>query len=192
MKVKNILLWLVVILFLLSSLDAAMAYQQLYYVKIQELYENPIRYDGTMVGIKGEVVGDILASQGSYWINVNDDSYSLKSIAEGERPRGQNTGAGVVITEEMKKLIKHTGSYHQKGDYVEIIGEYHASCDEHNGEADIHAVELRVLKQGYPIEHSLNIPLAVVSIGLLGVVIVGYLLRYYFITRPGFRRSKQI
>lgn len=177
---------------LLCSTAAAFGYRQLYYVRIQELFENPIRYDHTMVGIKGEVVGDIINAQGSYWINVNDDSYALKSIAEGERPRGQNSGIGVVITEEMKEQIKHRGSYNQKGDLVEIIGEYHASCEEHNGEADIHAVEFRVIKPGYPIEHDVNMVLAVISLAFFGIVAVGYLLRYYFITRPGFRRREQI
>lgn len=186
---KTILLIITVLILIGASATVSLGYEELYYLNTGDLYREPHKYDKVRVAIKGEVIGDVIKAQGTYWVNINDDVYARKSIAEGSVPRGQNSGIGVALGKDLLKKIEHTGDYFQKGDVVEVQGIFNESCSEHGGEMDIHAESLKIIKEGYPIRHEIK-PGLVIAAGILFlVVIIGYLLRYYFITRPGFRRK---
>lgn len=184
---KKFLLFLFVLIMLEFSGNAVFA---AYHVKTDELYAAMKKYDREQVSIEGEVVGDIIYHRDGAWINVNDDAYSKRSIAEEGKPKGQNSGIGVWISKEDARKIQYKGDYFHKGDVVYIEGVFNSSCLKHNSDIDIHAKKLMVVKQGYEIDHGINLKLAMISIGFFIFATVGYSIRRFYITRPGYRRVK--
>lgn len=170
-----------------SSLPA-FAHTKAVLVKTVDLYESPDKYDKRKVIIVGEAIGDIIFHEKGAWININDDIYAKKSIAEGGKRQGQNSGIGVWVSKKEAKKISFLGDYFHKGDIVQVEGIFNKDCNFHPGEMDIHAVNLTILKKGRKLEHPLNLPLAFFSLVLLAVAAVGFGIRHYVTTRPGFRR----
>lgn len=126
-------------------------------ISIRDLIENLEHYDGKVVAVEGEVVGDVMRRRGGAWITVNDDPYSERSLEEGgEFADVTNIGIGIWVAPEMADLIKVTGSYKNKGDRVKVVGVFHRVCGEHGGDTDIHALNLQVLDRGRPIRHVLH------------------------------------
>lgn len=124
----------------------------------------PDAYDNKNVEITGEVVGVAVRYGEGYFIQVNQDPYVERSIAEGGEQKGQNVSIAVFVKPEMFKKIKFFGDYRHKGDVVKIKGTFHISCPNHRGETDIHATRLLVLKEGYHLRENLNFTLALTSI----------------------------
>ncbi len=124
-------------------------------VSSSELVENFKKYDGQEVVYRGEVVGDVIKRESYVWLNVNDDSYSSKSIPDGGRLSGYNSGQSVWAPYDEAKKITYTGSYSFQGDVVEVKGVFNAVCPEHGGEMDIHASSLKILKTGREIKHQI-------------------------------------
>jgi len=50
---------------------------------------------------------------------------------------------GIWLKKELAGEIQFSGSYHAKGDRVEIIGVFHRGCIQHGGDMDIHAQNIR-------------------------------------------------
>ncbi len=184
---KKFLLFLFVLIVLDFSGNVVFA---AYHVKINELYASMKKYDGKQIRIEGEVIGDIVYHRDGAWINVNDDVYSKRSIAEGNKPKGQNSGIGIWVSKEDAKKVKFKGDYFHKGDIVYVEGIFSSNCPKHNGDIDIHAKKFMVVKQGYEIDHDINLKLAMISMGFFIFAASGYSIRRFRITRPGYRRVK--
>ncbi len=137
-------------------------------------------YDGKMITIEGEVIGDIMYRGDYAWITVNDDPYSLrKSLEEGGDFVGlSNQGIGVWVSREAAKKIMTCGGYKNKGDIVSITGEFHRACHEHGGDTDIHAANLEVISSGYAFSHPFSYGklLAVMVLSLICIYL--YYLRH--------------
>ena len=97
-----------------------------------ELINKAREYDGKSVVYVGEVVGDIMARGDFVWANVND---------------GENA-IGIWLNKELAGEIQFAGSYHAKGDRVEITGVFHQGCIQHGGDMDIHAQNIRKIDPG--------------------------------------------
>ncbi len=97
-----------------------------------ELVNKAREYDGKSVVYVGEVVGDIMARGDFVWANVND---------------GENA-IGIWLNKELAGEIEFSGSYHAKGDRVEITGIFHRGCIQHGGDVDIHAQNIRQISPG--------------------------------------------
>lgn len=143
-------------------------------VQVSQLVKDMRKYDGKVVTIHGEAIGDVMV-RGTYaWITVNDDRYSKKSIEEsGELIGMSNSGIGVWVLERDTRDIKIYGGYKNKGAEVWLTGVFNRACHEHGGDTDIHATSLEVLKPGYPFSHPfpydklLTVVLLTCAIGLL-------------------------
>ena len=104
---------------------------------IRELNETTQR-QSKQVTVKGEAVGDILNAQqqGYKWLLLLDDESSIS----------------VFLTDEDAQKITWLGRYDQKGTILEISGEFHVDCDDHDGLTDIHATSVKVIEEGYKLE----------------------------------------
>lgn len=140
--------------------------------KLDEILAKPAEYDGRTVTLEGEVVGIAVRSGGAYFIQLNQDSYSKKSIAEGGKLYGQNLAVPVYLSKDLYEKISFFGDYHNKGDIVKVQGIFNASCEKHGGESDIHANQLNIIKKGYRLKHNLNHFNAAISIALFLVAIL--------------------
>jgi len=123
-------------------------------VKVAQLVDNMRKYDGRVVTIQGEAIGDVMV-RGTYaWITVDDDRYSKKSIEEGGELVGMsNSGIGIWVLEHDTREITIYGGYKNKGAIVRVTGVFNRACHEHGGDTDIHATSVEVLKPGHPFSH---------------------------------------
>jgi hypothetical protein len=106
-----------------------------------ELINKAREYDGKSVVYAGEVVGDVMARGDFVWANVNDGDNAI----------------GVWLSKELAGQIQFAGSYHAKGDRVEITGVFHRACIQHGGDMDIHAQDIRRISPGRQVREELNI-----------------------------------
>ena len=119
-----------------------------------ELINNAKEYDGKSVVYVGEAVGDVMARGDFVWVNIND---------------GENA-IGVWLDKELSKEIQFTGSYHAKGDRLEIAGVFHRNCIQHGGDMDIHAQALRKISPGEQVKEKLDKGKRNFTLILLGIL----------------------
>ncbi|MBN2821570.1 MAG: hypothetical protein JXR33_00050 [Coriobacteriia bacterium] len=118
--------------------------------------------DGAMVRLSGEVVSEALHSDGEgVWLNVLSDG----------------TAIGVYMPAEMAEAVTTFGDYRHNGDVIEVVGVYNEACDEHGGDLDVHATELRVIEPGSPREQSVDTWKGIV--GVLGLIVAFVLSRRF-------------
>ncbi|MCM8771512.1 MAG: DNA-binding protein [Candidatus Omnitrophica bacterium] len=103
-------------------------------VRIKELYENAEKFDKKPVIIEGEVIGDIMGKKDEKWINVKEEKGDF--------------AIGVVVSKEDALKIENLGRYGIKGDIIRVKGIYNTSCIKHQGERDIHAIKIEIIKRG--------------------------------------------
>jgi len=104
------------------------------------LINNAREYDGKSVVYVGEAVGDVMVRGDFAWVNIND---------------GENA-IGVWMSKELAGEIKFTGSYHSKGDRLEITGVFQRNCIQHGGDMDIHAQSIRKISPGRVVGEELD------------------------------------
>jgi hypothetical protein len=124
-----------------------------------ELINNAKEYDGKSVVYVGEAVGDVMVRGDFAWVNVND---------------GENA-IGVWLNKESAGEIQFTGSYHSKGDRLEITGVFQRNCIQHGGDMDIHAQGIRKISPGRVVGEELDTGkrnFALILLGILGLVLV--------------------
>lgn len=118
-----------------------------------QLIEEAKAYDTKEIIYTGEVIGDIMQRGDHSWVNISDGSNAI----------------GVWILSDLVRDIKFTGRYKVKGDTVKVTGIFYRACKEHGGDMDIHASDIKILKQGYKISEAIGIWQAVFTV--LGLVL---------------------
>lgn len=113
-----------------------------------ELVERPAQYDQTTVTFTGEVIGEAMVRGEYAWIHLNDDAYHLANVEEGATLGGYNSGMAVWLPAAETTAIGYFGDYRHEGDVITVEGTFNATCAEHGGDMDIHALSLRVLRAG--------------------------------------------
>jgi hypothetical protein len=109
-------------------------------VSSTELVNKARDYDGKSVVYAGEVIGDVMARGDFVWVNMND---------------GENA-IGIWLNKELAGEIQFAGSYHAKGDRLEITGVFHRGCIQHGGDMDIHAQTVRTISPGGPVREEFD------------------------------------
>jgi hypothetical protein len=99
-----------------------------------ELIEKAKELNGRKLNYKGELVTAILDRGENSWINLNDGSNAI----------------GVWCKTSLLSDVKYAGDYKKRGDTIEVNGVFNRACSIHNGELDIHADTVKIVKKGYP------------------------------------------
>jgi hypothetical protein len=147
-----------ILLFIITSLCAIQAKAAA--VKINDLIENQREFNGQVITIQGEVIGESM-NRGDYsWININDGSNAI----------------GIWLKKSDVEKIKYYGNYKNLGDEVEIVGTFSKSCIEHGGEADIHATSILIVKEGHLVKEHIDFVKIIISIIILFITLIIYLL----------------
>ncbi|HOK80002.1 MAG TPA: hypothetical protein PK303_04930 [bacterium] len=128
---------------------------------IPALVSNPDLFDGKIVTVDGELVGDIIEGKGGFWVNVLEADVAI----------------GVWCPSNTREKIKFLGKYDVEGDVVRITGVFHKRCVEHTGDTDIHAGSIEVLKQGRIKEEQIPIEKVIFafSLGIVSLAAIGLL-----------------
>lgn len=117
-------------------------------VSSRQLVNDPKSYDGQLVTITGEAIGEMMVRGDHSWLHLNDDAYAQRNIEDGATPAGYNSGMPVWVGTEFGKRVKTFGDYRHQGDIVQTTGLFHAACAVHGGDMDIHAADLLVEARG--------------------------------------------
>ncbi|WMJ79366.1 hypothetical protein RBU49_10740 [Clostridium sp. MB40-C1] len=120
------------------------------YTNFSNLVENNKSLDGKYITVKGEAIGEPMKRGNHTWINISDGSTSIGIWME-------NAQAEKVIT---------FGSYKNKGDIIKTKVLFNKSCNEHDGEIDLHASQVQVIENGYAVNHFFSDNRMVLSIAL--------------------------
>lgn len=106
-----------------------------------ELIEKAKELNGRKLTYKGEAITAIL-NRGEYsWVNLNDGFNAI----------------GVWCKSSSLGEVKFIGDYKNIGDKLEVTGIFNRACSMHNGELDIHADKVAIIKRG----HLVNRPISV-------------------------------
>lgn len=132
-------------------------------VNIKELFLNGEKYDGKVVIIEGEVIGEKIKKGDYYFINIKDIN--------------EDIAIGVFVEKKDTEKIENFGRYKVKGDILKIKGIYNLNCLKHYGERDIHAIEVEVISKGGKIHEEPELVKLLISFILLLLTI--FVIRNY-------------
>jgi len=144
---------------------------------LQELSDDPVSFDDTMVTFEAEVIGEPLKGNGGIWLNLSSNGFNI----------------GVFLPDSEKvRAIQHFGAYNTQGDIVRVSGRFHKDCPMHH-ERDVHVQRLEVVRRGYV--KSETIPKSKVIVSLILAIICLTLVGCYFLkikygTRAGKNKTK--
>ena len=120
----------------------------LYDTSIDELTNADASFQGNVVQVMGEVVGDSLAAEedpGKHWITLE--------TLEADRA----SSISVLIDDEYLGLTDSYGNYHTVGTILQVRGTYYLTCPSHEGIMDIHADTVVLVSAGSVIEERLDV-----------------------------------
>ena len=105
-----------------------------------ELIEKSKELNGRTLNYRGELVTAIL-DRGEYsWINLNDGFNAI----------------GIWCKSSLLGGVRFSGDYKNRGDIIEVNGTFNRACSTHNGELDLHAGTVKIVKHGYPIDRAID------------------------------------
>lgn len=108
-------------------------------VLVSQLIEEINYYNGTVVMIEGQAIGNKMGRRGKIWVNVLDSS---------------GTAIGVLLSERFAEKIKFLGDYRHHGDMVRIKGSFFRADPSTGGEICIKDVSLcEIITKGIKVEH---------------------------------------
>ncbi len=128
-------------------------------VTVGELAAVPAELDGATVSFEGEVVGDCIdATEAEYvWITMSDGSGDVT----------------VYLSRDYLDEIEYFGSYAYEGTQLEVMGEYHVACSQHDGSSDVHVTSVMdVVSSGGAQEHPVNPLFLIAGAALIAVAVV--------------------
>lgn len=135
---------------------------------LKEILNQPDLFNGQVIEIKGEVIGEILKTKEGNWLNI--------LTSEGN--------IGVFIPPHINlTTINYFGSYKYHGDILQIKGIFYKNCPLHQ-EADLHLLGFRVVQKGFLKEEKLEltkIKLLFISLIICLTTIFIYFIKYKLI-----------
>lgn len=141
-------------------------------ILLDDLINNPDKYDQRVVSFQAEVIGDSLRTESGNWFNVTSGSYHI----------------GVFLDDlSFLEKIEHWGSYSEEGDLVELRGLFYQNCPAHH-QLGIHLIDLEVVKRGKMLTHEVSSEKKFFA--LISFIICLTTGLIYFIKRKWLKKSK--
>jgi hypothetical protein len=123
-------------------------------ISSKELIENAKTYDAKTISYQGEVIGEVMCRGDYCWVNLNDGKNAI----------------GIWLPKTSASIINYKGSYKAEGDWLEVTGIFNRACREHSGDLDIHAINIRKVKEGNALQEQINLKKRNLSLILLGIL----------------------
>jgi hypothetical protein len=160
---------LVALLSVLLFAPVSAAAEQAPVLSTNDLVENSYKWDGKTVTFQGEVLQDLMERKDGLWMNLSD---------------GNNTAMGVFVPKSVvMPVISRAENYRTSGDTVLVTGTFHRACAQDQGETDIHATTVTVVKPGASKENPLHTDRVIWFLVLLGLLAIVLWLYYRKPTR---------
>lgn len=125
-------------------------------------------YDGTVVTVVGELVGDFgVRTDGTVWAQLNDDSYVDRPLREtGTHDQG-NTGIGIRFGAGLGFELEEPGGYRLRGPIVAATGIWHHHDPDRGGESYLEVTSFELVEPARALEDPAFWPLWILGLGLL-------------------------
>ena len=105
-----------------------------------ELIEKAKELNGRKLNYRGELITAILNRGDHSWINLNDGFNAI----------------GIWCKSSSLSEVKFIGDYKNRGDIIEANGIFNRACPIHNGELDIHADTIKIVRHGHPVDRDID------------------------------------
>lgn len=116
-------------------------------VRAVTLVTCPQAFDGRVVRVQGETVGDLIGRGERRWVLVNDDDYATHGPLELHgQSRGTNSGVAVLLPEGTTP--PNLGGPGRWGTRVEVTGTFRRAAQEDQGGPAVLADDVRILAPG--------------------------------------------
>jgi hypothetical protein len=127
-------------------------------VSSTKLVKEAKRYDGKLVYFEGEVIGEVMRRGKVAWLNLSDGGFVI----------------GVFANIHQLPKITYFGGYKAIGDKIGVEGIFHRACSQHGGELDIHAISLKITKQGHIVQHPINLQKVRIALilSLIAIIVI--------------------
>lgn len=144
----------------------------IYDTTIDSLFSQPSLYDGKIVQVSGEAIGDIVVEDPLRSKNV----WVTLTSTDADNP----ATISVLMSNEQATQVDHLGRYGVTGTTLQVRGIYHQACSEHEGTPDVHATNTAVIARGseHPDRFELDDFIPGIVAVCIGLVLMGV---YYFI-----------
>jgi aspartyl/asparaginyl-tRNA synthetase len=124
--------------------------------EINSLVNNMSKFNGQIVTIEGEAIGEAM-NRGTYsWLNVNDGTNAI----------------GIWLPTSDAERITNFGAYKHKGDMVRISGIFLKNSSEHGSDIEIDCSSLEIIKKGYTIDEEITNVKIVTATMLFSIVLM--------------------
>jgi hypothetical protein len=122
-------------------------------VPVADLLEAGAAYEGEVVTVEGELVGDYgWRRDGTMWTQLNDDSYALEPLVDGGPQTGGNIGIGVRMSRDDAEGLDPPGGYRLRGPLVRLTGVWQHHDPDRGGESYLDVVSVVVVEPGRRLE----------------------------------------
>ena len=137
-------------------------------IEVSDLLELSEDLSGLDVTLEGELIGDYgIRSDGSVWVQLNDDAYANAPLVEGGDLAGPNVGVGLHISAELWVDLGRPGGYRRLGPTVAVTGTWMHHDPERGGESYLEVASFEVLDGGRPLDESGEPAAYAVGLGLI-------------------------
>lgn len=147
----NKLFIILILLFILANFSFALS--------ISQLIDKAPNYDGRVVIIAGEVVGDVMNRGDHAWVTMSDGEKAI----------------GIWMKKALAQEIQFKGDYKKLGDQIQVRGIFYQAGIKHGGDLYIDAEEMQITSSGKKITHQINQDriLAAIILGIATLVLIG-------------------
>lgn len=137
-------------------------------VPVADLLADSPAYDGTVIAVEGELVGDYgFRRNGWMWTQLNDDSYAREPIVDGGPRTGGNIGIGVRMTHEAAAGLDPVGGYRLRGPLVRLTGVWKHHDPDRRGESYLQVATVEVIEPGRRLEEGPDWPAVIAGVVFL-------------------------
>ncbi len=122
-------------------------------VDVSDLDQNPQLFNGQVVTLEGELIGDYGIRGDEVWVQLNDDPYTENPIPGGGAPAGGNQGIGLRIPIEIfdPEVWGPPGSVRYRGPLVQVVGEFRYHAADASGETFVQVADITLLDPARPL-----------------------------------------
>ena len=121
-----------------------------------ELIEKAKELNGRKLNYRGELITAIMDRGDHSWINLKDDVNAI----------------GVWCKSSSLAGVKLIGNYKNRGDIIEVSGIFNRACSIHNGDLDIHADTISIIRHGFPVDRDIDMKMVHSTVILFMIAIL--------------------
>lgn len=137
---------------------------------LSELIADPAAYDGNIVIIEGELVGDYgFRRTGFVWTQLNQDSYAASPVAAGGILTGSNRGIALRLEAELADGLGAPGGYRRRGPIVRATGIWKYHDADRQGESYLDVLGLVPVEGDLPLSDRMSWMAVATGLALLAV-----------------------